>query len=56
MQIKLIPKNINNLIELREWFDKAVLDTDTVIGVRRDCKITKIREFTYGGVPIYYNF
>lgn len=64
MKIKLVPKNIKNLTELRTWVDKNILDTDTVIGIRIDCRITKIKEFSYfgprwskyTGVPLYFNF
>lgn len=64
MTIKLVPKNIKSLKEFRIWVDKNILTTDTVIGIRRDCKLTKIRELSYGGpkwvkyagIPIYYNF
>jgi len=63
MKIKLVPKSLITLKELSSWMNKNVLDTDTVIGIRRDCKITRIKELSYhgprwttvGGVSIYYN-
>lgn len=64
MKIKLVPKNLKNLKELRDWLDENILDTDTVIGVRSDCKITRVKELSYSGprwatfagIPIYYHF
>lgn len=64
MTIKLLPKSIKNLKEMTIWVDKNILDTDTVIGIRYDCKITRIKEFSYvgprwnkyRGISIYYNF
>lgn len=64
MKIKLVPLSIKNLSEFRSWVDKEIVDTDTVIGIRIKCKLTKIKEMsvvgprwnTYAGIPLYFNF
>ena len=75
MKIHLVPLRIKNLKELSEWlktikfnlpknFSGQSTELKDVIGVRANCKLSKIREFsyhgprwtTYTGISIYYNF
>lgn len=71
MKILLVPYSIKDLQGLKKWMDKQVfflrknqVDSDSVIGIRRKCKITKILGFeprgarynTYIGIPIYFNY